>query len=42
KLLPVFYFFYSPLWMMLCLTAFFRVSIAKLRKRGVEVKDWTL
>ncbi|AEA47311.1 glycosyltransferase [Archaeoglobus veneficus] len=40
KLLPVFYFFYSPLWMMLCLTAFFRVGIARFRGRSVEVRDW--
>ncbi len=40
KLLPLYYFVYSPLWTMICITSFFRVLILKLFKKEIKVKHW--
>ncbi len=42
KLLPLYYFVYSPLWTMVCITSFFRVLILKLLKKEVKVKRWLI
>lgn len=40
KLLPVYYFIYSPFWMMLCLIALVRVTIARLIGKEIKVRNW--
>ncbi len=40
KLLPIYYFFYSPLWTMICITAFFRVVINRAMGRRISVRGW--
>lgn len=42
KLLPLYYFVYSPLWTMICITSFFRVLILKLLKKEVRAKKWLI
>ncbi len=40
KLLPLYYFFYSPLWTMICIVAFFRVLISRITGRRISVRGW--
>jgi len=42
RILLLYYFIYSPLWMMLCFTALVRVLIAKITSKEVTIKDWTV
>jgi len=42
KLLPLYYFVYSPLWTMICITSFFRVFILKMLKKEIRVKRWLI
>ncbi|RLI83225.1 MAG: glycosyltransferase family 2 protein [Archaeoglobales archaeon] len=39
-LLPIYYFLYSPLWTMICLSCFFRVLLARFMGKDLRVKDW--
>ncbi|MET1125050.1 MAG: glycosyltransferase family 2 protein [Archaeoglobaceae archaeon] len=40
RLLPLYFFFYSPLWTMICVAALLKVSVYKLLGRKMEVEDW--
>lgn len=40
KLLPIYYFIYSPFWMMFCLIALIRVTTARLMGKEIRVKGW--
>lgn len=42
KVLPVYYFVYSPLWSAICLISFLRVLYCKIRGKSVEVSGWKL
>ncbi len=42
KILPLYYFVYSPLWMMLCFTALVRVLIARISGKKVGIRDWSV
>ncbi len=42
RLLPLYYFIYSPLWTMICITSFFKVLILKLLKKEIKVKRWLI
>ncbi len=42
KLLPLYYFVYSPLWSAICFVSLLRVAYRKLRGKGMEVSDWKL
>jgi cellulose synthase/poly-beta-1,6-N-acetylglucosamine synthase-like glycosyltransferase len=42
SLLPIYYFFYSPLWTMLCLIAVARVFVTKLKGNSINLKDWVV
>jgi len=39
-LLPIFYFFYSPIWMLISFVALLRVLVLKLSGKKVKVKNW--
>ncbi len=39
-LLPVFYFFYSPAWLIISFVALIRVSILKIARKSVKVSNW--
>ena len=40
KLLPIYYFIYSPLWAIVCVVSFFRVLIFRLSGKRIDVKGW--
>ncbi len=42
KVLPIYYFIYSPLWTIICLLSLLRVVFAKIRGRKIELKDWVV
>ncbi|WP_456329832.1 glycosyltransferase [Archaeoglobus sp.] len=42
KVLPVYYFIYSPLWTIICLVSLLRVVFAKIRGGKIELKDWVV
>ncbi len=43
KLLPAYYFLYSPLWTMICIVSFFRVLVFKsVLKKDLKVKNWVV
>ncbi len=42
KLLPIYFFFYSPLWVMLCITAFFKVLFYRATGKKLKVKNWVV
>ena len=42
KLLPLYYFFYSPLWTMLCIVSLARVFVNRLRGKSLDVEGWII
>ncbi len=40
KLLPLYYFLYSPLWTMICVVSFFRVLTFRIAGKRIEVRGW--
>ncbi len=40
--LPIYYFIYSPFWMMLCMVCLIRVLIARKTGRKIEVEGWVV
>lgn len=40
KLLPIYYFFYSPLWAIICVVSFFRVLCFRFLRKRMDVKGW--
>ncbi|RLI74798.1 glycosyltransferase family 2 protein [Archaeoglobales archaeon] len=42
KLLPLYYFIYSPLWTMLCIVALAKVSVLRLMDKDLKVKGWVV
>ena len=42
KVLPVYYFIYSPLRTIICLVSLLRVVFAKIRGGKIELKDWVV
>ncbi len=40
RLLPVYYFLYSPLWTIICFISFFRVLIYKIIGKEIRIKGW--
>ncbi len=42
KVLPIYYFIYSPLWTMVCIISLLRVVFAKAAGRKIELKDWVV
>lgn len=41
-ILPIYYFIYSPFWMMLCMVCLIRVLLARKIGRKIEVKEWVV
>lgn len=42
KLLPVYYFIYSPLWAIICFVSLVKVVVIKAAGRKLEVRDWVV
>ncbi len=42
RVLPLYYFVYSPLWSAICLISFLRVLYCKIRGKRIEVNGWKL
>lgn len=42
KVLPIYYFIYSPLWTVICLISLMRVAVARVTGRKIELKDWVV
>ncbi|WP_456468862.1 glycosyltransferase [Archaeoglobus sp.] len=42
RLLPVYYFLYSPLWTIVCFISFLRVLLCKIMGKEIEVNGWKI
>jgi len=42
KLLPIYYFFYSPLWTMLCVVSLAKVMVYRLLGKELKVRRWAV
>jgi len=42
RVLPAYYFLYSPLWMIVSVVAFVKVLIYRLRNKKVKIEDWVV